>query len=150
MIHRSSRQQLALALRRYVACRISNDDLADVEVDWRDRGAVAVQGMAWRLYDDMSKHYATGRHAFSREGRCCIARWILFLRSDLEYMWPEYSFIQTGSRWDWLTFGRFKRLREKHWREFIEAGDFEVWPFLRKAELARAVSKPYLLAGSDG
>lgn len=146
MIHRPSRQQLALALRRYVARRITNDDLADISVDWRDRGAVAIQEMAWRLYDDTHRHYATGRHAFTREGRRCIARWILFLQSDLEYLWPEYSFIQTESRLlNFLSFGRWNRTAHRRWREFIEVGDFDVWPFLHKDQLRDAMSNPRFL-----
>jgi hypothetical protein len=57
VIHRDSRDRLAEALRRYASGHISNDELDEVEVDWRDRGAVAVKGMAWRLYDDTREHY---------------------------------------------------------------------------------------------
>lgn len=46
MIHRESRDRVALALRRYAVGRIANDDLDDMEVDWRDRGAVAVKQIA--------------------------------------------------------------------------------------------------------
>ena len=56
MIHRESRDRLAEALRQYVSGRITNDDLDSVDVDWRDRGAIAIQCMAWQLYDDMRTH----------------------------------------------------------------------------------------------
>ena len=43
MIDRKGRDRLALALRRYVVGRITNDDLEETEIDQRDRGAVAVK-----------------------------------------------------------------------------------------------------------
>lgn len=150
MIHHPSRKRLALALRRYVSCRITNDNLDDVCVDWRDRGALAVQGMAWQLYDDLYTHRATGKHALSRESRRCIARWILFLQSDSEYLWPEYSFYRTAVSplGNLLTLGYLRRKEEQHWKEFLEAGDFDVWPFLTSAEFENAVARPGYLNGN--
>lgn len=124
-----------MALRRYVSCRITNDDLDDVDVDWRDRGAVAVKQMAWSLYDDMSQHYAKGRHALRGNVRKEIARWILFLRSDLEYLWPEYSFMQvTAPMANIFTFGWYKRRKDQRLEEFKQAGDFDYWPFISKGD----------------
>ena len=97
MIHRKSRDDFAQALRQYVSGRISNDDLELVDIDWRDRGANAVAAMAWQLYDDNYEHRATGKHRICKEDRRAIARWIAFLHSDEEYVWPEYSFYQTYS-----------------------------------------------------
>jgi hypothetical protein len=54
MICRQSRDQLAIALRRYVAGRISNDDLDGIVVDWSDRGAFAVKQADWALYSDIA------------------------------------------------------------------------------------------------
>ena len=45
MVHRESRDDLAIALRQYASRQITNDDLDCVVVDWRDRGAVAVKEM---------------------------------------------------------------------------------------------------------
>ena len=147
MIHRESRDRLALALRQYVSGRITNDDLADVIVDWRDRGAVYVYEMAWGLYDDMSVHHATGSHYLNEEARKVIARWIVFLHSDEEYIWPEYSFIQIVN-WPMniLTFGWWERNKQKRWEQFLEAGDFDVWPFCDKNQLQKAIKRPRLLA----
>ena len=79
MIHRESRDRLAEALRQYVSGRITNDELDDVEIDWRDRGAIAVKEMAWQLYDDMRTHYVEGDLGKCSEGRRTIARWVIFL-----------------------------------------------------------------------
>lgn len=146
MIHHPSRRRLALALRRYVAKRITNDQLDEIDVDWRDRGAVAVKEMAWRLYDDLHTHKAVGEYAFTAEGRRMVARWVMFLMSDEEYLWPEYSFIEvSASLASILTFGWWGRVKARKWREFTEAGDFDAWPFISKASEMAAQSKPIFL-----
>jgi hypothetical protein len=148
MICEQSRDRLALALRRYVAGRISNDDLDDVEVDWRDRGAVAVKQMAWRLYDDTTHHFAKGRHAIRRDGKRIVAKWIVFLHGDKEYLWPDYSFIQIIN-WplNLFTFGWWEKRKDIRRKEFEQAGDFSAWPFIAMAELNDAVQNPRYLAG---
>lgn len=148
MICRQSRDRLALALRRYVAGRISNDELEGVDVDWRDRGAVALKQMAWGLYSDMSEHYATGKHAIAPEGKRVIAAWIVFLHSDSEYLWPEYSFIQIVN-WplNLLTLGRWERKKSHRRKEFEEAGEFAAWPFTRTADLDAAARNPRYFSG---
>jgi hypothetical protein len=148
MICEKSRDRLALALRRYAAGRISNDDLDSVEVDWRDRGAVAVKQMAWRLYDDTTYHFAKGRHAINRDGRRIVAKWIVFLQGDTEYLWPDYSFIQIINRpLNLLTFGWWEKRKNARRKEFEQAGDFSAWPFIAMTELNDAVQSPRYLAG---
>jgi hypothetical protein len=148
MICEQSRDRLALALRRYVAGRIDNDALDDVDVDWRDRGAVAVKWMAWTLYDDTRRHYAKGRHQISRSNRRIIAKWIVFLHSRNEYLWPEYSFAQV---YNWpmnlMTFGWWQRRKDRRRQEFEEAGEFAAWPFIAISDLADAAQRPRYLAG---
>jgi len=150
MIHRQSRDALALAIRRYVSGRITNDDLDDIAVDWRDRGAAAVKEMAWNLYDDNDNHRAVGKHHLNKSVRREIARWIVFLHSDQEYIWPEYSFIQI---WNWpanlLTFGWWERWKSRRLQAFKEAGDFSVWPFTRRADFVEVVLRPRLLSGRE-
>ena len=63
--------------------------------------------------------------SFSSEYRGAVARWITFLHSDQEYIWPEYSFIQTvNSPLNFLTFGWGEKRKTRKWEEFLEAGDF--------------------------
>jgi hypothetical protein len=149
MIHRASRDALALALRRYVSGQITNDDLDGVDVDWRDRGAVAVKDMAWSLYDDLHEHRVGNDIPQGSEARRTIARWVVYLHSDTEYLWPEYSFIQIVN-WplNLFTFGWWERHKARRWQQFLEAGDFEAWPFCARSELQKALSSPKLLARS--
>ncbi len=149
MIHRESRDRLAVALRHYVVGLITNDDLSEVEVDWRDSGAVAVYQMAWQLYDDNKSHYAKGRHSLTKEQRRHVVRWIAFLYSDSEYLWPEHSLMQIIN-WplNLLTFGWWERRKQRRWVEYQEAGDISVWPFTSKAELEEVRKAPRLLSNS--
>ena len=149
MVHRESRDRLALALRRYVSGRMTNDDLDAVDVDWRDRGAVAVKEMSWFLYDDTRRHFVEARIPRGSEARRTIATWVMFLHSDTEYLWPEYSFISVMS-WPMniLTLGWWSKREGKRREEFLEAGDIQVWPFSSRAELERAASSPRMLAGA--
>lgn len=147
MIDRASRDRLAEALRRYVSGRITNDELDAVEIDCWDRGVVAVKEMAWQLYDDLSVHYVGNglpRHSRARRE---LARWIVFLHSDEEYWWPDYSFIRiVNLPMNVLTLGWWERRERRRLRSFQRAGEFEVWPFLQYAQLERAVARPRLLA----
>ncbi len=149
MIHRESRKNLAEALRHYVSGQITNDDLDSVDVDTRDRGAVAVKEMAWTLYDDMDQHKAEGPHYLDGEARKEISKWIVFLHSENEYLWPEYSLFQIVN-WpmNLITFGWWERMKKQKWEQFLEAGEFEAWPFCSKKELQKAVRNPKLLRGN--
>ena len=149
MIDRQSRDRLAAALRHYVSGQITNDDLDAISVDWRDRGAAAVKAMSWRLYSDLERHYATHEHALNKEAKRDIARWIVFLHSDLEYVWPNHQLIETqGGPLNALTLGWWDKRKKRIWDAFLEAGDFSVWPFCHRTEFEEAISHPRLLAGS--
>ena len=149
MIDRESRDRLATATRRFAAGLISKDDLDDIDVDWRDRGAVAVKQMSWNLYSDTKQYYAQDEHRLTGETRQQIARWIIFLHSDNEYLWPEYSFMQCE---DWfmnlLTFGWWGKQQKLKWNEFLEAGDFSVWPYRSEEEFKEAISHPRFFRGT--
>jgi hypothetical protein len=144
MIDRRNRDRLALLLRRYVAGRITNDDLADQGPSRSADPAIrAVYEYAWNLYDDFSTHRAEGRHALSPEARRVVARWILFLHSDCGYRWPVFSFMQI---YNWplniLTLGWWERRKYRRFEAFQRAGHFKVWPFVRTAEYKEALVKP--------
>ena len=147
MIDRKYRDKLAETLRHYVSGQITNDDLDDVATDSSDQGAIAVQEMTWCLYSDMYPHRAKGRHYLNKEARHIIARWIAFLYSEQEYQWPEYSFDEGEILGlNIITFGWYKRMKQKKWQRFKAAGDFDFWPFCRKEDFQNVLRKPKLLA----
>lgn len=147
MIDRNSRDRLAAALRHYVSGQITNDELDSVDVDWRDRGAVAVKQMAWQLYDDTRQHRVDGRFPRSSDDRAMVVRWIAFLYSNREYLWPEYTFVQIVN-WpmNLATLGWWERMKRRKWEQFLEAGDFSAWPFCSRRELEEVRRAPRLLA----
>jgi hypothetical protein len=139
MIDRNSRDKLALALRRYAAKRITNDELEDAVDHSQDRGIAAIQDMAWRLYSDMFCHRADGPYTLNKGTRRTMARWIIFLRTDYEYSWPDYDFRQPENSLDqfvrdFFTAGHSSKKKRQRWQDFVGAGDFEVWPFLHKRD----------------
>lgn len=150
MIDRSTRNELAVLLRRFVACRITNFEF-DEDVPGSDDAAVeAIGAMAWTLYDDLKEHKLDGRRRLSKPDRRVIARWILFLYSDEEYRWPDYD-LERIYNWpmNLLTFGWWERKKADEWSRFKAAGDFEVWPFMSRPSFEAALSNPPLLVG-DG
>ena len=135
MIDRKGRDRLALALRRYLIGRITNDDLEEVDVDWRDRGAMAVKQRSWHLYSDHHSYYRTGKDVLPWEVRREVARWIVFLSSSQEYLWPE-SRMDVGG-WFW---------QKRRLEQFKQAGDFEVWPFIDQTAFNAARKAPRYFA----
>lgn len=150
MVDREARDILAEQLRHLISCQITNDEF-ERAVEWsRDQAVTAVYGMAWRLYDDLHEHRMTGLHHIPRNGRREIARWILFLQSDRVYEWPRYNFVHTvNSPLNLITFGWWDRRRARCFAELQAAGDWDVWPFLRRDDFEDARSDPHLLVGGD-
>jgi hypothetical protein len=148
MIDRGSRDRLAVGLRHYVAGLITNDDLDGIEVDWRDRGAVAIKERSWQLYSDYRQHHAKGTQAVSKDGKHEIARWIAFLYTDQEYLWPDSP---TSPLVNWMmnlaAFGWWQRHNKRTLEQFLQAGDFSVWPFTSRADFENALRRPRLMAG---
>ena len=88
MIDRTSRDKLAKAIRRLAARLITNDQYADETAAFMhsaDLGIRSVHQAAWQLYDDTHQHRLEGAYALGKIGRRKVARWILFLKSNLEY-----------------------------------------------------------------
>lgn len=117
----------------------------------------------------------TGRPKLSREARRNVARAVLFLQSDKEYRWPKEVWdgsvflitafllvllfvvlpdpafaVKVGVAVElgllWIEYERMQARRQHNKRE--AAGDTDVWPFLRRAELEDAVRRPRLLNGA--
>lgn len=106
MIDKPRRKRLALHLRHLATGQITNDDfessvMDEVTYGWLpeqyyrakeaksdDRVIQPILEFGWTLYDDLSQHKLTKQHQLPPEQRKDIARYILFLHSDLEYRWP--------------------------------------------------------------
>lgn len=158
MVDRNRRLKLALHLRQLSTRLISNDEfeeriMEDVTYGWLpeqyyrsqenktdDRVIRPILEYSWCLYNDAYNHKLTGKHSLSDNQAKDIARFILFLHSDLEYEWtyvdltnPIIRFSFTDILKSFFTIGQYYRdmnLKRKEELELMKkAGDFEFWPF---------------------
>jgi hypothetical protein len=155
MIDRAARDGAATLIRRFMAGRVTNDDLDSGFPQSRiDPALDALAGASWYLYGDDSTYRLPSRNAFPRDARRQVSRWVLFLHSGLEYEWPDFNWyagVPTPSPLlDWLTCGALTRLKARREAEiaaFQAAGDYAAWPFFREADVRRALQRPRLLKG---
>ena len=140
MVDRIQRDRLAKAIRRLAAGLITTDEFAAATTAFGSSPDTAVRSVyrvACALYDDLRVQRLAGDHGLGKGGRRQVARWIVFLRSDLEYEWPDLT------TWRWwllvlpnlLTFGAVGAL-VRRWHD--QRGEAGAWPFIRSADLARA------------
>lgn len=145
MIDRKARDVLAEQIRHLVAGQISNDEFEDRLPESTDAAIWEVfWNGAWGLYDDLSEHKLRGRNRIEKKYRRDVARWVLFLKSDLEYEWPPYPPKPQllNMLLSILMLGMYSRITAKHWRK---RGEAEVWPFIRRSDYERALAaQPYL------
>jgi hypothetical protein len=149
MIDRRRRDQFAELLRHFAAGRLTNDDYEDrvgLVMDEADDDPAldVVYEQAWLLYDDL-------RTQLGRAGRREVARWVLFLYSDQEYEWPRRL---PHDRWYLLlniaTLGAWVFLGGNHRQRRLGAyGDWEVWPFIRRADFEAELKRPRLFGGGS-
>ena len=140
MIDRISRDKLAETLRQYVSGRITNDTLDDLKTNNEDYGVKAIKDAAWFLYDDLYEHKAVGKHRIEKDNRHEVSKWIIFLQSDEEYLWPMPSIFQKVC--SILTLGFYKLNTSNNEEK-------EAWPFFTNESLENALAKPKLFSGKS-
>jgi hypothetical protein len=147
MVDQVARNILAENFRHLMAGQITNYQFDD---RLRKSNDAAVNEVffcgAWPLYDDLHEHRLTGKWAIKPKHKPIAARYILFLKTNLEYKWP----IRTGLRetpWAILsiiTLGIVGRLRNRI-NDRGSGGDVDVWPFFRRSDYETALAQqPYL------
>jgi hypothetical protein len=151
MIDRKNRDLAATLVRQLRDGAITSDDL---ETDWPiqsdDKALEAVASAVWGLYDDHRPRRMTGRHAASPEEREALTRFAAFLDSPLPYEWSKSNFyglggcgilviLSFGLLWpvDWW----IKRRNAHNEAELRQEGDFEFWPFIRRADCDRYLAE---------
>ena len=114
--------------------------------------------LCWGLYDDTRQHTLTKYDALPAESLKIIARCILFLHSDKEYEWayfdtkgPFFSFSLSELILSILTLGHYYRTKRDELTLSYEAwqktGDYDYWPFIRKADYDDMLTKQPFLNG---
>jgi hypothetical protein len=149
MIDRQSRTKLAELIRHLAAGRMTNDEFEN-RVPFRSTDpaiwAVFSSG-AWFLYSDLRQYRLTGKYRLPKEARREVARWIVFLKTDLEYEWPKLGrfgslLLLVGNL---FSIGLLSVVYRRYIRRF---GDWDVWPFLRRAHYDSALKKPPYFTGA--
>jgi len=146
VIDRDSRNALAEAIRALASGAISNFEF-ETRIPTRslDPAIDAVfSGGAWFLYSDLSEYRLIGRHRLPRTAKSEIARWVLFLKTDLPYEWPTLTGLSRllMTIFAFVTLGLSSHVYRRTFRRY---GDFEVWPFARRSDFDGALAQPAYL-----
>lgn len=176
MVDTERRKKLALHLRHLSVGLISNDTFEERIMDDVTNGCypvfyysekeaktgdpiiVPMLELCWCLYDDTKRHKLIGSYQLTDEQLKDIARYILFLRSDLEYEWPYIDVINPLIKFSFkdllltvLTLGQNireeRRKREQQIEDLQGKGDMEVWPFFRRQEYEEQLKRQPFLIG---
>lgn len=92
MIDRQARRRASELLRHLGAGLIANDQFEDrFPTASEDVAIDEIRSQAWFLYSDLREYRLAGKHRLAADARREVARWILFLQSDLEYEWPTWN-----------------------------------------------------------
>ena len=133
MVDRGSRDVGATVLQDLIDGKITNDEFMK-RFNFpknTDRALRAIFLFAWGQFSDLGAHKLTGRHAPTPERRAFLERCVLFLKTDLEFEWPLPKPSPARGLLEMIGLGRRFRAAEE---EYTSKGDFEVWPFFRKAD----------------
>jgi len=147
VIDRNARNQLAEAIRALASGRISNDEFEDKRLpDSKEDIAIfqIYSNGAWFLYSDLEEQWLIGKYRLPKATKAHIARWVLFLKTDLPYEWPVPTAWQALSLFaaNLVTLGVAGRIMA---RRFRAKGDSDVWPFIRRSDYESALNNPVYL-----
>jgi hypothetical protein len=152
MIDRAARDDHARRLRSLALGRITNDDYEDNLPRSPDPSVYEVYANGgWLLYSDLEEYMLTGKKALPKEAKHVVARWIMFLRSDMPYLWSRRMGKPFLKRIAFvLTFGVAFRGSVLAMRRADEAGDKDYWPFYNRQQYEAALTQPSFLGGRNG
>lgn len=163
MVDRERRKKLAFHLRHLSVGLISNDEFEDFvtndiaygwlpeqyyrskEAKFDDPIIRPMLELSWCLYVDSKSYKLTGNYKLSDEALKDIARYILFLHSEIEYEWPYLDPTNPLIRFSFkdlilsiITFGKHYRNKmeeiHQHFDDFKSYGDYNFWPFINKEQ----------------
>ncbi len=97
------------------------------------------------VHGDLDEYRLTNEYRLPMKIRREVLRWVLFLRSDHHYEWPQLQwgpdgiFVDIGhSLLSLLTLGYWRKrqrlIADREFQQFKFAGDYDVWPFIRRSD----------------
>ena len=146
MVDRRARDGYAQLLRHFAAGCVLNwhyEDFAEAFLTSEDRAVAEVFWAVWPAYCDVRKHYLSGKDRLDADGRRVVARYLLFLYSNLEYEWPVRRRTRLWA--NLFTLGLWGLIRPI----VPSGGDDKVWPFFRRSDLELEKARPRLLGGTN-
>lgn len=153
IVDRAARDDAAYAIRRLINGRVTNDEFETLRPETQDGAVAALWQMMWLFYSDMKEHRLSGPNRLSPADRREIVRWILFLDSDLPYVWPTISFPGLDPARRAGPFALLRQLSGRHALSnkdadrFLAAGDYAAWPFASRSDFKQALRRPRRLSG---
>lgn len=175
MVDKERRKKLAYHLRHLSVGLISNDEfeiniIDDVSFGWlpeqyyrakeskSDDGIIQpMLELSWCLYSDLEEQKLKNKNKLTEEQLKEIAKYILFLNSDIEYQWPSFDIINPLIRMTFsdimanlLSLGRtYRTTKKESERKIIELKenvDFDYWPFANKEQYEEQLKHPPYLS----
>lgn len=140
MIDRSARDRAIACIRAFLAGKLTERELHGLYPKTStDRAVTAIYGNGVNLLES-----GTGRALLADEKRQSqdvrrqAARWILFLKSDLEYEWPQWPPVHPilFATLAFFTLGHSSTVMRER---YIRSGELGLWPFIRDADVESAV-----------
>lgn len=141
MVDREARNKAAKVLQEFLLeCSISNWQYDDrYPVSKADPAVFCVYQQIWFWYDDTHEHRMLGEYRLSPEHRDVIDRCLLFLESDLEYLWPPEKWNILGVLFDItkyvLSFGTLQPAQRE-----TSYNEQKYWPFYDREQYEQAYS----------
>jgi len=146
MIDTVARKKAAEVARHFASGQITNFEFENNMPSTKDSAIWAIEDTIWCFYDDFKEHKINDNWEVPSEIKAMMARWLMFLYSNEEYLWPKISY--PGIRP--IEYGFFGKLFKKHKKQqaFLNAGNYSVWPFINQESYENAKINPVLLACS--
>jgi hypothetical protein len=151
VIDREARDRLALSLRRLGSGRVTaseHDEECSSLCGSPDPVIQAVAEVTYWAFCDFGPERYDGRNRLSATARRDIARVVIFLRSDYEYLWPsehDWSIVRYIIHRLSFRFIRISSEEVARWEQVVEE---RAWPFVTAAEVAVAATVPAFRSSS--
>jgi hypothetical protein len=144
LIDRNARNNLAEAMRALATGLITNSEFEESRLPYSTKDTAIREVFskgAWMLYSDLHEYRFADSNKLDDTTKTEIARWILFLKTELPYEWPINSVLQSTGMLlaNLLTLGFARRFFV---RRYCAHGDIGVWPFIKKSDYEAALKNP--------
>jgi hypothetical protein len=150
VVDRTARNTYAQCLRHFAAGLLTNDEYEarteELCAGSGDSALFSIWLTVWTCYSDLRTHRLRGKDSLTREGKRFVARAILFLYSEREYLWPSENISCTGTILNMVTLGMSGRVAALIVRrQMARIGDPDAWPFISQLDEAAERSRPSVL-----